>query len=689
MKRNKDQWVGEFDYSDPAVFKEMFKDRFNNAREYHMHFGNFDADIDTRRLSRRQETAMRNVQYAREMIGEDYPAFEGTSHFEEDWAYLNADVSEGYDAIDRRFDLVFAAAIWILDTLNEDHYMYRVEKELLPELTEEEAEEIPSWLIGYDAVFSDALLMKTVYVLIHRNDDCKVYTPKGEKKRNILDEATVRNKNMQDVPSRQRFERLIEALNPEKVQSAVDEFREKYWFLARAFFAGLRKNHAKRDQVMRSHDRLVKKLKQYTKEDRTASIAFNKDGTIAEQLYGQLSQNFKNVVELDHAIGRCADQIDEGVQEKMDYAAMFREYLEMTPGNKKDLMPEELNERMKDFTIENPYRLAFALLYLADRSDDLIWMYFFGTSLAYMTAESLPWKNEYDEFFVDDLLERHAHEGAENILPDFYEKHYSTADEDDYFNESVSLAQLMFEMTGVILPRNLNRFDCLESYWNEMHVPADEQKMMRLAMCLMDASVGYSIGSYSTVQNEDEKEETGSNEAELKEQIASLKKRISSLAAENKALKDASYNAQKQTSQLNEKLEEIHRNTKADREELAKLREVIFLSQNPEKEIPDPGISLPYESKERIVICGGHDSFIKQLNQMITGNVRILSNVRINEDLIRNAASVWIQTNAISHSDYYKITDLCRKYEIPMYYFLYSSARKCAEQIVETANKKR
>ncbi len=690
MKRNADQWVGEYDFSDPGVLQRAFKEHFDNSRRLRSQYGSAgqNADIDAKRLSRRQETALKNVEYARKMVGADYPDFPGTSYFEMDWAYLNSDIDEGYDALDRRFDLIFAAAIWILDTLSTDHLMFDVERELLPELSEEEAVNIPSWTIGRDSVFSDALLMKTVYVLIHRNDDCKVYVPKGEMKRNFLDEAAVRNKNRQNVPSRQRFEKLIDALDPEAVQSAVEEFREKYWFLAGAFFTGLQKNHAKRDELLKNHDRLVKKQKQYANNDRKTEAVISAEDFFSKSDDLPALRNFENFVELDRAIGRCSDLVSDGVEEKMNYAGLFREYLGMAPEEKKELMPEELNERMEGFCIENPYRLAFALLYLADRNDDLIWMYYFGTSLAYMIGDSLPWIHSYDEFFVDDLIERHAHESAMNIFPDFYEKRYSDQYDGETVNDPVSLAQLMFEMTGVIMPRNLERFDCLESYWNDLNIPAHMQKMMRLAMCLMDVMGRETAGTYADPE-ETKEEEVPQDQLQLKEQIEQLKKRVNSLAAENKALKETSWKAQKENSRLSEKLEAVHRSTKADRDELAKLREVIFLTQNPEKETPDPDINLPYEVRERTVICGGHDSFVKQLTQMITGNVRVLSNVRINDDLIRNAASVWIQTNALSHSDYYKITDLCRKYDIPLHYFLYASARKCAEQIVETAEKKR
>lgn len=50
--------------------------------------------------------------------------------------------------------------------------------------------------------------------------------------------------------------------------------------------------------------------------------------------------------------------------------------------------------------------------------------------------------------------------------------------------------------------------------------------------------------------------------------------------------------------------------------------------------------------------------------------------------MIRRADVIWIQTNAMAHSYYYKIIDEARKYGIRVRYFSYASAQKCAEQIV-------
>jgi len=49
---------------------------------------------------------------------------------------------------------------------------------------------------------------------------------------------------------------------------------------------------------------------------------------------------------------------------------------------------------------------------------------------------------------------------------------------------------------------------------------------------------------------------------------------------------------------------------------------------------------------------------------------------------IKSADVVWIQANAMSHTLYYSVINTARKENIPVRYFGYSSARKCAEQLV-------
>ena len=49
---------------------------------------------------------------------------------------------------------------------------------------------------------------------------------------------------------------------------------------------------------------------------------------------------------------------------------------------------------------------------------------------------------------------------------------------------------------------------------------------------------------------------------------------------------------------------------------------------------------------------------------------------------IKNANVIWIQTNALGHTNFYKIIDVARVHGVPVRYFSYASAVKCAEQII-------
>ena len=53
----------------------------------------------------------------------------------------------------------------------------------------------------------------------------------------------------------------------------------------------------------------------------------------------------------------------------------------------------------------------------------------------------------------------------------------------------------------------------------------------------------------------------------------------------------------------------------------------------------------------------------------------------------RKADAIWIQTNAMCHSQYYKVVDEAKKNNIPIRYFSFASPNKCAEQFVQEDKK--
>lgn len=126
--------------------------------------------------------------------------------------------------------------------------------------------------------------------------------------------------------------------------------------------------------------------------------------------------------------------------------------------------------------------------------------------------------------------------------------------------------------------------------------------------------------------------------------------------------------------------------SEAERQELADLREIVFkLDTNELEERSESTIQLPCEILHDTVIFGGHETWVKAIKPMLKGSVRFVSKdlVMFDLSLIRNADVIWVQSNAIPHTAYYRIVDIARKYNKPIRYFTIASAAKCSEQVAE------
>ena len=112
---------------------------------------------------------------------------------------------------------------------------------------------------------------------------------------------------------------------------------------------------------------------------------------------------------------------------------------------------------------------------------------------------------------------------------------------------------------------------------------------------------------------------------------------------------------------------------------------VFLLNSNEEAEdtVQDE-IKYPINTDEKIVSFGGHLSWIKEMRKRFPDVVFIEPETIPNIAQVQNADSIWIQTNCISHSSYYRILNTITGKEIPIRYFLYSSADKCSKQLIES-----
>ena len=155
---------------------------------------------------------------------------------------------------------------------------------------------------------------------------------------------------------------------------------------------------------------------------------------------------------------------------------------------------------------------------------------------------------------------------------------------------------------------------------------------------------------------------------------------------EIKQLRDALHEAEKTSRETRRELEAERRTAALEHRELSDLRELVFNQNNPVEDQPETEDEsvFPYEVQKETLIFGGHDTWEKAIKPMLTGNVRFISKeLTFDTAIIRHAEVIWVQTNAMSHTQYYRVVDTARMYKKPVRYFTNASAGKCALQVVE------
>ena len=179
---------------------------------------------------------------------------------------------------------------------------------------------------------------------------------------------------------------------------------------------------------------------------------------------------------------------------------------------------------------------------------------------------------------------------------------------------------------------------------------------------------------------------------EEKQRIQDLQDQLSEAKRENEALRNELAALRKKTRREVSEWEEERRISLQEHRELADLRELVFCKEQgeePEEESAAPAqVVLPYSVRKKTVVFGGHESFRKAIKPLLP-DVRFVDAGRstFSPDLVRNADVVWLQTNRMSHSQFYQIAALCRGAGIQMRYFTSASAEKCAVQLAEEDTK--
>ena len=340
--------------------------------------------------------------------------------------------------------------------------------------------------------------------------------------------------------------------------------------------------------------------------------------------------------------------------------------------------------------IELPYALCFAFLYLLDQGSDLPWAYSISLPLMEQCASVLPWRYaEFEEDPIDIWTHFDEEQDAEVFghgktdlpkrikvpeLEDWYGTFYENVRESDpEYRESRNLVQIVYELTGTVMPRNLTRYENALADLDYYGITG-KKALHPLLYCM--TMLGEVRHRTHTFHLPDEPADAADNSS-----VEELREKLRKLQAENQQLRQAAYESSRENRELQKKLDASEHSAQADRQELADLRSLVFNRQEDAPEEPTGKVEFPYTAKSRIVVFGGHDSWAKEIKPRLP-NVRFIDRTMLpNAQLIRQADTIWIQANALSHAFFYKIITEARKYDIPVRYFSFASAEKCAEQL--------
>ncbi len=643
----------------------------------------------------------------------------------DDWIMTNVQ-TDSYSHVEVYYQILFAASIWILDRLFETDFDKQKLYQLLP--TDDRLLDDMFQLDVWDCQYSADLLKSVEYVLRFRNSDIAPMENNGYGGDRVLTSRLATEGNpYKDVPSRQAFEKLLELIPQEKIDHAVQQFTDCFWAWGDRFFAGMvqldiqeekarlkvNEIRAEINQQQQKIDKLVHQADEARKKKRSAKPEKKKAPFVASPILAKpLAQDAPITILSDfpplpsndfseqsdilqlltetgrlHELDDCNRELSEAYKDVLKRKGAFAYCMNHASRLHDTEFDDALDNQFFDSLPTLPefdcFEMCFALLYLIEQDSDLPWLYGIGVGLMQEVAQYLPWGyieyNEIeDDFWIDEC--QPIPEKPVDI-PNWYERKYQMKGKDFNLDEKKSLAQIVYEETGCIMPRNMHRYDALAKKLRQYGLRGNNVTAVLYSMLALSNSRHRKNALNLVSFSDSEAQETEQKELSAEQ----LKEKISAQQKEIHRLQTALHSAEKAAGDANRKLAEYKEKAESERHELADLRERLFYNETDE---PVDAVAdqkrFPYEVQKDTIIFGGHATFLKTIRQLLRGNIRYVDREQsFDLTMIRYADVLWIQPNAIAHKQFYKVADEARKYNKPMRYFHYASAAKCAEQIIE------
>lgn len=607
-----------------------------------------------------------------------------------------------YNDLDNNCDLRIGAALWILEKLRKAGKMLEAYK-ILPDTGSGTIEGVDVWYLPPDfehPCYSNDLIQSVVYLISSRYPSLRRRGKTGS----VLTEENAGGKEAGGA-----YKELMNLLPKDEVENACSRFRDKIWEMSSRYMKG----YAYYDREIKEATRQIQNFSLPQRGPLAMPVTFRGAMGSAEGFPG---------LEGGFDVGQAMELALRGenlIEKSHDYAVDFDRYLRMDCRAVRRESCQEVADAVSGFSVIDPYEMCFALFYLIDHNDDSPWLIRSGSSLMLFVMRMLPWYIDQSDWNDDDWDA--FYDGLQYGRNGWLEKE-SVPEHLDYYHTmhgDRNLAQVVYDLCRCVVPTGLHPFE--EDRLRLMEEGMDEATARKIAdtaelLFLSAFKASQPVDNFLDMVSHEEKqdEDYNNNPAVESNNLAAPVKlggywgraagvympaapaAEPDLAAENdslkkqlKSLKNTLAVMWQEMSNERAKYERELRALRLEHRELADLRELVFnaeadLNIQTRREKTTKNYTYPYETRQRTVVFGGHETWLKSIKPMLP-TVRFVNieNYAFNPDIVRNADVVWIQNNCISHTQYGNIVKLTRQYGIQLRYFTYSSAEKCAEQLVD------
>lgn len=705
-------------------------------------------DWDSTRFYRRISAAISTFDEVKQRFSDICPNIPGHFSLETDWYMINADPGPCYDVVEATYQISLASAIWILDrlrkcglveeaceylpddfdALNDENFPIIFDpcysNELLRSMTYVIQQRNKDCVGKKEKTVASDMVVERVY----------------------MDLYTTENLQHQNVLSRKRFDAILSLIPKEEIDRASALFERKFWDWAERYYKSISILLKEGEKFLKQIADIKESLDSFSEKaslpplpkpnapyplnflrktpDMTVScpnvsksslfnapIAFEsvpktvlQPPNVLLEAGDQMLLNATYLLSLESQHSVVSNKIGALYSDiKMLGMNSFEEF--------ESKYGKDIADLWRDFSIEDPFALSFGFLYLLDNGSELPWVYAPALRIISLCGFSLPWIDHFKCQDESDCpkeasceISENAESSSEYIPVSFvdnkrlYELNFNNSDETSNAKlQCFNLSQIFFDATGCLLPRNLSLDTSVVKKIEDCRICDGKERefLLHSAAILNQAkNQEYLAPSASDYEEEFFEEfpedliETSLQDEDscCEQDIDFLKDKIAFLQNEIKHLKKLSHESFHELQKEKKRYEELEKNISYERQELNDLRELVFNQQENLflEESAESKIAFPYQTQKKIVVFGGHDSWSREIKSKLPSVRFIDRNMVPNSDLIRHADLVWIQSNALSHSYFYKIIDETRRYRIPVRYFSFASAVKCAEQIVES-----